>query len=439
MGGLEGFDPISWARFQLSLGAAAVSFASEIGLSPDSERELVLRINALGPTRQVELKAFLDRAVRAFSKEEVKEREPGGASAFTDNVIYLQDYARPPKSEAKTRIVQPKEVREYAPRIYIPLDTNLEVRTARRRMQDISKLADSDPGERDKAAREVISVLQQIEELPEESRASYRIATLHTACAEALESLMWPFIVKMSGIYNSISESVRPELRAVIITEVYRSARRFNHSYENTFLTFANISVRGAMKRYFRDEFTRGSGLPRTHYEKLTMIENQLAGGFSLDEALEHAGISSSEYTAIKADVDNYRTTTSIDIPDVGRLAKDQNTEDRNPEYMLTEIILDEDLQEALNRANLTQRELMIMKHRFGIVRTTDGSFVNSKNIERKSQAEIGSIIGVSQVHVGRIIVAIVQRCRDFLGIEGETLEESFFDEDEDTPQEYFD
>jgi len=171
------------------------------------------------------------------------------------------------------------------------------------------------------------------------------------------------------------------------------------------FVSYASPTISGEIKRYFRD-YVWMVRPPRRVQElhcELRSVEpglrQRLHGAPSARELTTALGVEPRELSEALMAAGGYRTL-SLDVPnhaDSGLSLGDALPDQNNP-YMVVERT--EWLRPAL--ARLTDRERRIVELRF---------------VDDLSQAQIGRRLGVSQMHVSRLLAGILGRLRDDLEI----------------------
>ncbi|NYS21475.1 SigB/SigF/SigG family RNA polymerase sigma factor [Streptomyces sp. SJ1-7] len=180
---------------------------------------------------------------------------------------------------------------------------------------------------------------------------------------------------------------------------------RFELSREVEFASFAIPYIVGEIKRFFRDT-TWSVHVPRRLQElRITLAKSmeELAGSLDRDptvgELAAHLGMSEDEVIEGLIAANGY-TAGSLDIP----IDADQDSPSSSPNYADITGGLDPGMELVENLhalapllATLDDRERTIISLRFG---------------QEMTQAEIGRHLGVSQMHISRILNRILTKLR---------------------------
>lgn len=192
------------------------------------------------------------------------------------------------------------------------------------------------------------------------------------------------------------------DLEQVAYLALVRAAHRFDHDRADDFLTFAVPTIRGELKRWFRDRAWTVRP-PRSLQElQLAILKHLGTDGADPDakpaEIARALGVTEAEVTEALS-VRGCFAPASLDAPaagddgstPLGTLLPAYDTELGTIEVRLA-------LEQAL--AHLTPRERLIVRLRFN---------------EDMTQAEIGEIIGVTQMQVSRILQKVLVKLREIL------------------------
>ncbi|MFF9687863.1 SigB/SigF/SigG family RNA polymerase sigma factor [Streptomyces sp. NPDC014623] len=183
---------------------------------------------------------------------------------------------------------------------------------------------------------------------------------------------------------------------------------RFDLSREVEFTSFAVPYIVGEIKRFFRDT-TWSVHVPRRLQElrvDLAKAKETLAAGLDRDptvkELAEHLGIGEEEVTEGLVAANGY-TAGSLDIPADSTAPTGRATGARTYADVLGEPDPAMETVENLHTlapllGGLDARERRIIDMRFG---------------QEMTQAQIGEELGISQMHVSRLLSRILRRLRD--------------------------
>jgi len=193
------------------------------------------------------------------------------------------------------------------------------------------------------------------------------------------------------------------DLEQVAYLALVRAAHKFDHDRADDFLTFAVPTIRGELKRWFRDRawtVRPPRSLQELQLAILKHLGTDAAGGPDAKPAAIALALGVSEAEVSEAlSVRGCFAPTSLDAPTagddgttpLGNLLPAYDTELATIEVRLA-------LEQAL--AHLTPRERLIVRLRFN---------------EDMTQAEIGEIIGVTQMQVSRILQKVLVKLREVL------------------------
>nr|WSW70936.1 RNA polymerase sigma factor SigF [Streptomyces sp. NBC_00995] len=188
---------------------------------------------------------------------------------------------------------------------------------------------------------------------------------------------------------------------------------RFDLSREVEFTSFAVPYITGEIKRFFRDT-SWAVHVPRRLQElrvDIAKTKEVLAGKLDRDptvsELAEHLGLSEDEITEGIVAANGY-TAGSLDMPAAAADAGQNGTTGRtfadvlgSPDPAIETVENLHALAPLLG--DLDQRERRIIDMRFG---------------QEMTQSQIGAELGISQMHVSRLISRILRRLRDGMTIE---------------------
>jgi RNA polymerase sigma-B factor len=201
------------------------------------------------------------------------------------------------------------------------------------------------------------------------------------------------------------------ELRQVGFLGLVLAIDRFDVERGHDFLTFARPTVQGEIRRWFRDK-RRWIRLPRRLQEAKAAIReasevltHQLGREPSNAELAAHAGLTEELVAEARAADDTF-TTASLDAP--------LGATDGEESFTVADTVGAEDERigllvecESLRGliAELPERERRILHLRF---------------YEELTQAQIGAELGISQMHVSRLLARTLERLRTAVILEEE-------------------
>jgi RNA polymerase sigma-B factor len=229
------------------------------------------------------------------------------------------------------------------------------------------------------------------------------------------EELIEQVILVNTGVARSIARRyvgrgiALEDLEQVAYLALVRAARRFDGDKADDFLTYAVPTIRGEIKRHFRDlgwTVRPPRRIQELQTSVLRMRESLREGDGHVPTPAEIAerldGAESDVVEALTAE--GCFTPRSLDAPVATGEPEATSLGDLLPEY-------DADLAVAEARAllapalgKLTERERLIVRLRF---------------VEDLTQAEIGQRIGVTQMQVSRLLGGILEKLRATIAPDG--------------------
>jgi RNA polymerase sigma-B factor len=216
--------------------------------------------------------------------------------------------------------------------------------------------------------------------------------TREPSVREELVARFMPLARSLANRYAGGSEPTE-DLHQVASLGLVKAIDGFDPSLGHSFASYAAPTILGELKRHFRDR-SRQVHMPRGLQERIALIERaidelptelgyqpsaaQVAErvGLSLEEVLEAMEASSARHT--------YSLEASVGPEEEGARLGD-TIGDIDPGYSTVEF------GEAISRtiASLSERERMILHLRF---------------VEDLTQSEIAKRVGISQMHVSRLL-----------------------------------
>ena len=223
------------------------------------------------------------------------------------------------------------------------------------------------------------------------------------------EELIEQVILVNTGVARSIARRYASrgipleDLEQVAYTALVRAAHKFDPEVAADFLTFAVPTIRGELKRWFRDHgwmVRPPRSLQELQAAAMQVRDAASAHGDELRSAqiANELGVTEREVDEALA-IRGCFTPTSLDAP-TETVDEGASLADLLPMYDddLAAIEVRLMLEQAL--ANLTPRERLIVRLRFN---------------EEMSQKEIGEVIGVTQMQVSRLLTKVLRRLRELL------------------------
>jgi RNA polymerase sigma-B factor len=223
-----------------------------------------------------------------------------------------------------------------------------------------------------------------------------------TAAREALVERFLPLARQLARRYQHGGEQL-DDLIQVASLGLLKAIDRFDPDRETAFSSFAVPTILGELKRHFRDKGW-SVRVPRDLQELAVRVErvsDELARGLgrapSVAELAAHIGVTAEQVLEAREAAAAYRAV-SLDRPrdddDEGDAGMADSVGIEDPGYGVAE---DAATVERLMRV-LSEREREVLRLRFG---------------EDLTQSEIGARVGVSQMHVSRLIRHAVAQLRD--------------------------
>ncbi|MCC9306854.1 SigB/SigF/SigG family RNA polymerase sigma factor, partial [Kitasatospora sp. RB6PN24] len=246
----------------------------------------------------------------------------------------------------------------------------------------------------------------------EAARALFiQLATLPEGSAERVElrnqlvRMHIPLVEHLARRFRNRGEPL-DDLTQVATIGLIKSVDRFDHERGVEFSTYATPTIVGEIKRHFRDKGW-AVRVPRRLQElrlSLTTATSELSQRHgrspTVHELAEHLGISEEDVLEGLESANAY-STLSLDVPD---------SDDESPAVADTLGATDEALEGVEYReslkpllAQLPQREQKILVLRF---------------FRNMTQSQIAAEVGISQMHVSRLLARTLAQLRDKLLVE---------------------
>lgn len=191
------------------------------------------------------------------------------------------------------------------------------------------------------------------------------------------------------------------DLIQVACLGVLKAVERFDPERNLEFSTFASATVNGELKRHFRDK-TWAVRVPRRAQELHLRLANaindsaqRLGRSPSIAEVAAELGVSEDEVLEAMDVARAYRGETIDRSPDEGALGDaDGRLRVDDPGFELAEhwVLLERAL------GSLPERERRIVELRF---------------FEERTQSEIARVVGISQMHVSRLLARVLEQMRE--------------------------
>jgi RNA polymerase sigma-B factor len=234
---------------------------------------------------------------------------------------------------------------------------------------------------------------------PDEAEVAALFARMpDPAVRDEIATRFVPFAEYLARRFSGRGESIE-DLTQVAMIGLLNAVDRFDPSREVQFSTYAAATIVGELKRHFRD---KGWALrvPRRLQElavrvnrALPELTQSLGRSPTIPELSEHLGVGTDEIADAMDAVQAY-STSSLDTPagEEGQAPIDSLGED-DPSIAL----LDEWSSLAPAVAELSPRDRRVLYLRF---------------FRGLTQSEIAEDVGVSQMHVSRILTQVLEKLR---------------------------
>ncbi len=244
------------------------------------------------------------------------------------------------------------------------------------------------------------TLLERLGELSEQDADAFE--RRQQLCNQIIERTL-PVADRLAAHYGGRGVPM-DDLRQVARTALVQAMRRFHGAGENSFLAYAVPSIRGELKRYFRDMGWMVRPPRRIQEARLAIneVQNELSNTLGRDpnveELAEVTGLDPDTVTDARGADHCYRPE-SLDRPrgDDGRAATvGDGTGDEDPGFDQAEArVL---IQPLLAQLPPRDRKLIILRFFKGM-----------------TQSEVGKRIGISQMQVSRVESRILRGFRDAL------------------------
>ena len=193
------------------------------------------------------------------------------------------------------------------------------------------------------------------------------------------------------------------DLLQVASEALIAGVEKFDPDLGNRFTTYVTPTITGIIKNYFRD-FSRSVRLPRRVYTVAAKVRE------AQNEYYKNTGTQPTiAYLAEKLGYSEELIIEALECRAPVSLDTRVNTEDGEKDAALYDAILaDTDNFEAFEDAEALKTEIQKLD-------PTERQVINLRYIQGKSQAEVGKILGVSQMFISRAERKIVEKLKDAL------------------------
>lgn len=196
----------------------------------------------------------------------------------------------------------------------------------------------------------------------------------------------------------------REDLHQVAMLGLLNAVDRFDPEMETRFVSFAGRTIDGEIKRFFRDR-TWSVRMPRRLQElhlRVRRASEELSHTLgrppTVSELAEHIGVDIDEVLSA-LDAGNAYRADSLDRPALGEEDRRSDLAALDGDAGFVAIEQRSLVQDLL--ASLPERERRILELRF---------------FQEMSQTEIATEMGISQMHVSRLLRRTVEQLRDHAG-----------------------
>lgn len=213
-----------------------------------------------------------------------------------------------------------------------------------------------------------------------------------------LVELYQPLAIDLAQRYAHRGQE-RDDLIQVALLGLLNAIDRYDPEYGSRFVSFAVPTITGELKRYFRDSGW-GTGVPRRMKEVSLMsrqaneeLAQRLGRSATVDEIAEHIGARPDEVAEAAALGSAYRPE-ALDAPRTSEAGSKMDLlgeVDRRLE-MLDEL---ETLRPVFESRPRRERQILYLRF-----------------FEDMTQRQIAEVMGISQMHVSRIISAALEKMR---------------------------
>ncbi|HUQ00604.1 MAG TPA: sigma-70 family RNA polymerase sigma factor [Aeromicrobium sp.] len=244
------------------------------------------------------------------------------------------------------------------------------------------------------------TLLEKLGEMP--ARAPAEIERRQQLCDEIIERTL-PVADRLAAHYGGRGIPM-DDLRQVARTALVQATRRFRGGGERSFLAYAVPSIRGELKRYFRDMGWMVRPPRRIQEARLAIngiqgdLSNALGRDPTVDELAEETGLDADTVSDARGADHCYRPE-SLDRPrsDDGRAATVGDiTGSDDPGFGQAEARLM--IRPLLEELPPRDRKLIVLRFFRGL-----------------TQSEVGKRIGISQMQVSRVEARILRGFREAL------------------------
>ncbi|CAN5444350.1 MAG: sigma-70 family RNA polymerase sigma factor [Ilumatobacteraceae bacterium] len=191
------------------------------------------------------------------------------------------------------------------------------------------------------------------------------------------------------------------DLAQVAMVGILKAVERFDPSFGASFRTYASVTARGEVRRYYRDVGWSVS-VPRRLKDlrygvdaATDVLRERLQRAPTSTEIANYLRLRREEVDECLAANSNFRAL-SIELPSGEHRAAPGLRDDHWEDQLLGELETSSELIDAFAQLPERLRRLLVLRF-----------------IEERKQSEIAEIIGVSQVHVSRLLQQTLSKLRE--------------------------
>jgi RNA polymerase sigma-B factor len=234
-----------------------------------------------------------------------------------------------------------------------------------------------------------------------------RFRALRTSEEDASTKLRHELITEFTGLAAYFARRYdrrgvpREDLHQVAMLGLVNAVDRFDPELETRFVSFAGRTIDGEIKRFFRDR-TWSVRMPRRLQElhlRVRRASEELAHTLgrppTINELADHVGVETDDVLAA-LDAGNAYRADSLDRPAPGEEERRSDIASPDADAGFTAIEQRSLVQDLLS--GLPERERRILELRF---------------FNEMSQTEIAAELGISQMHVSRLLRRTVDQLRE--------------------------
>jgi RNA polymerase sigma-B factor len=266
-------------------------------------------------------------------------------------------------------------------------------------------------------ARKIIALDRDLKtQAPQALDAKHPMHPARAACLEATVDLFRDFMRKECLPFITRDPPRRDLVEAAAHEGMYKAFIRFDPERDIPFSIFARRTVRGTIQNAMRSETLSGSPLSRQDYE----AHKDLLKGIHAAAQETHQVVPTNEAVARSSGLSTelvrqsraahhiIANTVSLDQP-INSLPGSTPLQDTLAAKTDTPDETTQTLWRVLSSLPLDSRERVILDRRFGI-EVTEGRLTLWVDHTPDTQTELSASLGISQVHVSRLIARLIRK-----------------------------